>query len=306
MKVSMVWLLSSCAIAAAARAADSAPAPAVAVASTSAPRLARVAVPNMVATGVDAALAKTLTEVLTIEVLKTPGIEAIGMADIEAVLNHEQQKALLGCDDASCIAEIGGALGVDALVSSKIGLVGETYVLSIRLNDTRTAKPLGSAYETVTGKPDALINVIRSKVPEVMRSLARKETAVAAGVADSAGGTGHTNTGASLNSGSRQLGAPFRVIWPAIGVIATGLVAIAAGGVVGGLAVANWVTGSDHANQRIGGHVYYAPGAQKPFADMNQLAWAALITLGVGGAIAAGGIAWQFIGGVAGDAEARP
>ncbi|MBN2360100.1 MAG: hypothetical protein JXR83_11660 [Deltaproteobacteria bacterium] len=259
------------------------------------PRAVRIAVPNMVATGDDVALAKTLTEVLTIEVAKTKGIEAIGMADIEALLSHEQQKTLLGCEDASCIAEIGGALGVDALLSSKVGRVGDTYVLSIRLNDTRTARQIGSAYETVSGKPEDLIRVVQRKVPEVMKNVL-PEPAVAA-AASSAPPTG---------GGARDKTPAFHIVWPAVGVAFVGGLALIASGGLATVSYFSFEDGDSYAKIMANRHVYYEPGAQEPFDKGKTLALAAIIAATVGATAIVGASAWQIMGGFAEKEEAAP
>ena len=50
--------------------------------------------------------------------------KVIGKSDIRAALNLESQKQLLGCSDDSCVAEIGGALGVRWMVLGNISQFG--------------------------------------------------------------------------------------------------------------------------------------------------------------------------------------
>ncbi len=92
--------------------------------------------------------------------------EVIGQDDMNAMLGFEQQKSLLGCDDASCIADIGGALGVDKIVVVKIARLGEEWVTTCKLisiRDTRveartsdftqgTVKDLLEAVPRIVGK----------------------------------------------------------------------------------------------------------------------------------------------------------
>lgn len=244
-------------------------------------RPTRVAVPNMVATSsTDTELAKTLTQVLTIEVNKVRGVEAIGMADIEALLNHEQQKQLLGCEDASCIAEIGGALGVDALLSSSIGRVGETIVVSIQLNDTHSARKIGGAYETVSGKPDELIRVIQRKVPEVMRTAQPHWAQV-----DSS-----TQTRTATRTPNRQMN------WPAAGVAGFGAVMILAGA---GLGYVSWSYYSNAVDQsqQLGGQRYYSSGSQVDISNAQLWGFGSLGALAIGAVASAVGVAWYLLTG---------
>lgn len=124
-------------------------------------RPVKVAVPDMIADNVDAALARNLTEVLTAEANRIAGLDVISMADIQALLGLEEKKQILGCDDVSCLAEIGGALGADVILSSRIGKVGDTYVISVRAFDAGAARVINSAIENVTGEPDALLVAAR-------------------------------------------------------------------------------------------------------------------------------------------------
>src|SRR5688572_28936372 len=80
----------------------------------------KVAVLDLKAVGLEAdkaqALQTALGSVLSAETARL-GHQVISMADIAAMLAFEKQRYLLGCDEASCLAEIGGALGVDLMLS---------------------------------------------------------------------------------------------------------------------------------------------------------------------------------------------
>lgn len=103
----------------------------------------KVAVTEFKAVGLEPRQAKalqaTLGSILTAEIAKL-GYSVMSTADINAMLAFEQQRDLLGCGDASCLAEIGGALGVDLLVNGTIGLVGGTYTVALTLVDSKRAK----------------------------------------------------------------------------------------------------------------------------------------------------------------------
>ncbi len=46
------------------------------------------------------------------------------IADLNAMLQAEAAKDLLDCDDVSCAAEIGGAVGADRILAGSIGRIG--------------------------------------------------------------------------------------------------------------------------------------------------------------------------------------
>ena len=73
--------------------------------------------------------------------------EVIGQEDIKTMIGFEQQKDLLACDDASCIADIGGALGVDKIVAVKIARLDDSWVTTaklINIRETRVERPVNS------------------------------------------------------------------------------------------------------------------------------------------------------------------
>jgi len=74
------------------------------------------------------------------ELRKLQGVSAVGMGEIRDMLAFEQQRQLLGCGDENCLAEIGGALGVDELVTIQLTLTADKYSLSMRRMNMRRAK----------------------------------------------------------------------------------------------------------------------------------------------------------------------
>src|SRR6185295_5852068 len=66
--------------------------------------------------------------------LELRGVSVTGKNDIAALLGLERQKQLLGCSDeqASCLAELAGALGVDGLLTGSLGKVGNGYVVEVK------------------------------------------------------------------------------------------------------------------------------------------------------------------------------
>ncbi|MBW2700555.1 MAG: hypothetical protein JRF33_07015, partial [Deltaproteobacteria bacterium] len=58
--------------------------------------------------------------------------KVIGKDDIRATLSFEQQKSIMGCSDESCIAEVGGALGVRFIVVGNLSRFGESFLLNMK------------------------------------------------------------------------------------------------------------------------------------------------------------------------------
>src|SRR5262245_43021401 len=64
---------------------------------------------------------RVLDDLLTAQLYERGGYELVTGADINATLGLEKMKDALGCADTACAAEIGGALGVDLLLSGTVG-----------------------------------------------------------------------------------------------------------------------------------------------------------------------------------------
>ena len=64
----------------------------------------------------------------------------LGMGDIREMIDLESQKQALGCEQESCLAELGGALGVPLLIVPSLGKLGGVYLLALKINDVENAK----------------------------------------------------------------------------------------------------------------------------------------------------------------------
>ncbi len=122
----------------------------------------KVAVLELKATGIDEAIAKNLTELFTSEAGQVPGFKVIGHTEVQDMVGFEIQKQTMGCSDASCFAEIGGALGVDFVVSGTIGKVGETFVVNLRLIDIKKSETKNRIGESIAGRVELLPDYIRT------------------------------------------------------------------------------------------------------------------------------------------------
>ena len=74
---------------------------------------------DLEAKGVEKSTAETLTDIVTVSLKKLGGVfDVISRSDIQQMLNFEESKQLVGCtSNSSCLAEIGGALGVARVVT---------------------------------------------------------------------------------------------------------------------------------------------------------------------------------------------
>ena len=95
--------------------------------------------------------------------------DVIGQDDINSLLSFDKQKQSLGCDDASCFAELGGALGVEKLLVVKIASLGESWALTAKLiqiagaprvlaRETKITNDVSAT--TLLGSLDALVKAV--------------------------------------------------------------------------------------------------------------------------------------------------
>lgn len=92
--------------------------------------------------------------------LESHGLTVITPKEIAAVLGLERQKQLLGCSDdgaSQCMAELGGALGVDAILTGSIGKVGSGFTVNLKLIDAKDASSL-AVYSTRVDTEDAVLD----------------------------------------------------------------------------------------------------------------------------------------------------
>lgn len=121
----------------------------------------KIAVLDLQERGVDKALASSATSLVASELQKLDVFRVISREDIRNMLQFEKDKQSVGCEaDQACLAEIGGALGVEFIVAGSLAKVGDTFIVSLQLNNVKTAQVDNRVSETVSGKADQLIAAV--------------------------------------------------------------------------------------------------------------------------------------------------
>lgn len=133
------------------------------VCARSSPRVAVrvVLLPLAALGGVPEDTARLLGEALAGELRRKAGVSVITPADVSALLGVERTRQVLGCTDAGCMAELGGALGADRVIQGSLGRVGDSVVLNLVALDPRKARAIASASERLrAGDDDALLDAL--------------------------------------------------------------------------------------------------------------------------------------------------
>jgi hypothetical protein len=95
----------------------------------------KVAVLDVKAVGaIDAKTIAGLSTLIAYEASQFP-VQVISGSDVRALISHDREKQILGCSDSSCLAEIGGALGVEYILSTEVSEVGGVWLVSLTLLD---------------------------------------------------------------------------------------------------------------------------------------------------------------------------
>ncbi len=95
--------------------------------------------------------ASAITEAVAAETRRRSGGQVITQREIASVLSLERQKAMLGCQTDSCMAELAGALGVDSLVAGNLSKVGDSWMFHLKLIGAKRIQVLAQADRRIRG-----------------------------------------------------------------------------------------------------------------------------------------------------------
>src|SRR5690606_9289135 len=93
-------------------------------------RLASIAIPPVSGAEMPTGVLGALGDAVVNHASSFRHLRFVSASDIESMIGFERQRDLVGCDSVSCMTEIGGALGVDALLQIKLATLGNTAILT--------------------------------------------------------------------------------------------------------------------------------------------------------------------------------
>jgi hypothetical protein len=138
----------------------------LAAALAAAPKLA--VLPLSHGEGVPDSTTTALTESLASEVRKQSGADVVTKRELESVLSLELQKQMLGCQTDACIAELGGALGVDALVTGDVARLGESWLVHLKVVKPARAQVVAQADRRIRG---GTVDDVLDQLPAMVKEL---------------------------------------------------------------------------------------------------------------------------------------
>jgi hypothetical protein len=119
-----------------------------------------VAVMDTVPQNVPAALAALTTQTITSYVANNLGLDVIAKDDIKRLVSFQQLQQITGCDSGSCAqaGDVGKALGVEKIVTSTLGKIGDKYQLSVVAMDVATSKATGRGTRELRSEDEIVEN----------------------------------------------------------------------------------------------------------------------------------------------------
>lgn len=123
-----------------------------------------IAVLPLTARRIEPEIVRILDDLLTAEVAKRHKDAVISAQDLDAMLNVEQMKDAVGCDDVTCAAEIGGALGTRTLITGSVSVLGDKLWVQLSLIDTQSIRVESRAKFSVPNEESQYEDAIRQSV----------------------------------------------------------------------------------------------------------------------------------------------
>lgn len=132
----------------------------------------RIVVMDLQPSGVPAELAAAVAAQISLE-LETLGVfKAMTTRDIKEMAALEESRQIAGCQaDTACLAEIGGALGANYMITGSVLFVSGSYLLQLQLVNTKRGGIDGRVSRDHQGGPRGLLEEARVAARLVVRDL---------------------------------------------------------------------------------------------------------------------------------------
>ena len=118
------------------------------------------------AVGVPAGDVSILTAELRTQIGRSQRYRLVTPEEMSAVDEELTRQLSGGCDEASCVAELGGALGAQFLITGQVGKLGSLFTLQLKLIDIETV-----AAQRTASAHAAKIESLLLKLPELTQDL---------------------------------------------------------------------------------------------------------------------------------------
>ncbi|OGQ09485.1 MAG: hypothetical protein A2138_15560 [Deltaproteobacteria bacterium RBG_16_71_12] len=93
-------------------------------------------------------------------------VDTVTSSDMQAMAQIDATKASMGCDDASCLAEMASALGARYVIYGRVGRLDDVILLQVNLFDASVGKPISR--QEAEG---AQLKELSDKLPKTLSAL---------------------------------------------------------------------------------------------------------------------------------------
>ena len=104
------------------------------------PAKEKVFIPPVRGEGIANDVLSALFDLVVIAVDRAQVMDVVTLDDVQAQLDQEKRKDALGCSSVACAVELGGALGVRYLLTTRVKKLGSDVIFTASLIDTREQK----------------------------------------------------------------------------------------------------------------------------------------------------------------------
>lgn len=114
--------------------------------------------------GVSPEIGGTLADLMATEVGKLGLYTVLSRDDMQDLLKHLGDQQALSSDEDGDLAKVGDYLGAGQVLSGSVGRVGDTYVVSLKLVDSKQATVLKRVSQEYAGDEGGLVQVVKGLV----------------------------------------------------------------------------------------------------------------------------------------------
>lgn len=127
----------------------------------------KLLVTDLAAAGVEERVSSAVTRLIATEIARRDAFDVISGEDLRRMVELEAEREAVGCtNDASCLAEVAGALGAQRVVFGDVTRLGSALIVSLTLLDSQSASAIGRSSQKVAGE-DGLPTAVPVLVAEL-------------------------------------------------------------------------------------------------------------------------------------------
>jgi hypothetical protein len=128
-----------------------------------------VAVLDLKASGDVAGIAKALTTLVTNEVGQRPGFKAVSRNELKALLAHQSDARLMGCEEPQCLADVGKLANARRVIGGSVEHAeGDAVVFALTLIDPEGPVILDRIAWTWRSSVDDMVDLARPAVDRLL------------------------------------------------------------------------------------------------------------------------------------------